>query len=339
MSFYNVIDNKVVDYCEIVCCLFEHCNFNCVFCPQNHSSIKGANKDDIMAKAPIIAKYINNNKRSRYFSIHIMGGELFQDKWIDDGFLNIYEDFINEIKAQVITDKQVIYNFVTNLAFTRRTEMMYFIERNHLKMSISYDPHGRFNQAQKKIFLENLQMFRHQIRMVSCVMTKNSMKSIIEGDEIFDNLYELYPVDFDHLLPSTGTKADRTLMPKESEVLEFYKVLVDRYPNCINILPFTNGKQQNKMTCTRGNSLTIMPDGSIPEGCSGSVLLQDYNTPDLGGTKIIENWVQKYNCFECKYFQRCPMSCFIKADFKHIEEDLDDCVFRQTFKYRDEKYS
>ena len=80
-----------------------------------------------------------------------------------------------------------------------------------------------------------------------------------------------------------------------------------------------------------------MPDGSIPRGCSGSVLLQEYNTPDLGGTKIMENWVNKYNCFECDYFQRCPMSCFIKSDFKHIEEDLPDCVFRMTFKYHDNK--
>ena len=339
MSFYDVIDKKVVDYCEIVCCLFEHCNFNCVFCPQNHDSVAFANEKDILAKAPVIANYINNNKRSRYFSIHIMGGELFQDRWIDEGFLEIYEKFINAIQENLITDKQVVYNFVTNLAFTRVTEMMYFITRNDLKMSISYDPHGRFNPEQKKIFLKNLEYFKHHIRMVSVVMTKRSMKSIIDGDKVFDQLYELYPVDFDHLLPSTGTKADRTLMPKESEVLEFYKVLVDRYPECINILPFTNGKPQNKMTCTRGNSLTVMPDGSIPKGCSGSVLLQDYNTPDLGGTQIIENWVDKYNCFECKYFQRCPMSCFIKADFKHIEEDLDDCVFRQTFKYRDEKHT
>jgi len=339
VSFYDVIDKKVVDYCEIVCCLFEHCNFNCVFCPQNHSSVDYANEADIMAKAPIIADYINNNNRSRYFSIHIMGGELFQDRWIDEGFLEIYEKFTADIQARLTTEKEVVYNFVTNLGFTRRKEVTQFLEKNNFKFSISYDPHGRFNPVQKKIFLENLTHFRHLIRMVSIVMTKKSMQSIMDGDEVFDNLYDLYPVDFDHLLPSTGTKADRTLMPKESEVLEFYKVLVDKYPECINIQPFTNGKPQNKMTCTRGNSLTIMPDGSIPKGCSGSVLLKEYNTPDLGGTQIIENWVDKYNCFQCDYFQRCPMSCFIKSDFKHLEDDLDDCVFRQTFKYRDEKYS
>ena len=91
MSFYDVIDKKVVDYCEIVCCLFEHCNFNCVFCPQNHNTVEYANEQDIMAKVPTIANYINNNKRSMYFSVHIMGGELFQDRWIDSGFLDVYE--------------------------------------------------------------------------------------------------------------------------------------------------------------------------------------------------------------------------------------------------------
>ena len=49
--------------------------------------------------------------------------------------------------------------------------------------------------------------------MVSVVMTQNSMKSIIKGDETFDLLYERY-VDFGLLL-STGTKADRTLMLKK----------------------------------------------------------------------------------------------------------------------------
>ena len=163
MSFYDVIDKKVVDYCEIVCCLFEHCNFNCVFCPQNHSSVEFANEKDIMAKVPTIANYINSNKRSSYFSIHIMGGELFQDRWIDEGFLDIYEKFIQAIQSELSTDKQVVYNFVTNLGFTRRTEVIYFLEKNNLKFSISYDPHGRFNPAQKKIFEENLKYFRHLI--------------------------------------------------------------------------------------------------------------------------------------------------------------------------------
>jgi len=338
MSFYDVIDGKVVDYAEVVCCLFEHCNLQCAFCPQDHNSIVGANETDILAKSKKIADWINKNTRSKDFSIHIMGGELFSDKWIDEGFLEIYEKFKDDIASRVIDkDKNIIYNFVSNLVFTKRTEVLYFLSKNDLKLSISYDPHGRFNPAQLEIFKENLEIFRDYIRMVSVVQTKQNIKKIIAGDKTFELLYSRYLVDFDHLLPSTGKKIDLFLMPKESEVLEFYKFLIDNFPKCHNIDHFTNGKSNNKMTCTRGNSFTIMPDGSVPFGCSGSVLLKQYNTPDLGGTKILENFVNKYDCFQCEFFQRCPMTCFIKSDFKHIEEDLDECVFKLAFRYHDKQ--
>lgn len=339
MSFYNVIDNKVVTYCEIVCCLFEHCNLNCVFCPQDHNSIVGANEQDILSKADIVSDYIIANQRSTEFAIHIMGGELFQDKWIDLGFINIYQKFIDRINQRLPKEKEVIFNFVSNLLFTKTQTVFDFLLQNNLKLSVSYDPHGRFNLTQLDHFKTNIELFKKHIRMISCVMTKQNIQTVIEGDEYFDYLYSMYPVDWDSLLPSTGTKRDQIMMPKESETFEFYKCLVDRYPKCINIQAFTNKQQQNKMTCTRGNSLTVMPDGSIPEGCSGSVLLKEANTKDLGGTQIIENFMSKYNCFECEYFQRCPFTCFIKQDFKHIELDMDDCVFRQTFKYHDKKYS
>lgn len=337
MSFYDVIDNKVVDYCEIVTCLFEHCNLNCIFCPQDHNSIVGSSRKEILAKAQTISHYINNNTRSVDFSVHIMGGELFSDYWLQKDYLLIYEKFIRLIRKNVKEDKNVIFNFVTNLVFERHHLVRDFLDRNGLKISISYDPHGRFNSYNNTLFKQNVERFKDRIRMVSCVQTLQNIKAIKHGDEYFDYLYSLFPVDWDHLLPSTGKKSDLAIMPRESEVLKFYKILIDKYPKCRNIEHFTNGKSENKMTCTRGNSLTIMPDGTIPKGCSGSVLLKEYNTEDLGGTKIMENWVDKYNCFECQYFKRCPMSCFIKSDFKHLEDDLPDCAFRMAFKYADEK--
>jgi hypothetical protein len=127
------------------------------------------------------------------------------------------------------------------------------------------------------------------------------------------------------------------MMPAESETFKFYKLCVDKYPKMLNIEPFLNGKTNNRMGCTKGNSLTIMPDGNIPRGCSGAVLLKDSNTKDLGGTKIIENFMKKYNCFECEFFQRCPFTCFIKQDFKFIEHDMNECVFKETFRYADSK--
>ena len=87
MDIYDIIDAKVVRYGEIVVCLFEHCNLRCAFCPQDHDSILGASYEEIMEKVDPIVEWINNNPRQQAYKIHIMGGELFQDRWIDAGFL------------------------------------------------------------------------------------------------------------------------------------------------------------------------------------------------------------------------------------------------------------
>lgn len=334
MNIYDLIDTKVVRYGEIVVCLFEHCNLKCAFCPQDHNSILGASYDEIMEKVSPIVNWINNNPRQQAYKIHLMGGELFQDRWIDQGFLKHYEDLISLIDIQTKSD--IHFNFITNLVFENRKPVMDFLDRNDLKVSISYDPAGRFSKSDLEIFTRNIIYFQDHIEMVSIVATKQNIDRIIAGDQLFEDLYTNYTCDFDHFLPSVATS--RILMPSEKELFEFYKVLVNKYPRCLNIDHFVNDKPANKMICTRGNSLTIMPDGAKPQGCSGSVFLKDAQTEELGGPQIVENFLGKYNCFECEYFQRCPLSCFIKEDYKHIEQDMDECVFKATFRYADSIY-
>jgi hypothetical protein len=331
IDIYDLIDAKVVGYGEIVVCLFEHCNLKCVFCPQDHSNVLGASREEIMAKVDPIVNWINSNTKRQAYKLHIMGGELFQDQWIDEGFLDIYEDFIKAIDDQ--TDAAVHFNFITNLVFTRYTEVMYFLAANNLRFSISYDAAGRFSKADLKLFERNLRYFQDHIAMVSLVATKQNIDRIVSGDYLFDILYNSYTCDFDHFLPSVATS--RLLMPSERDLFEFYKVLVEKYPKCLNVDHFVNNKPANKMICTRGNSFTIMPDGAKPQGCSGSVFLKEAQTEELGGPTIVENFLDKYNCFECEYFQRCPLSCFIKEDYKHIDQDMDECVFKATFRHAD----
>lgn len=331
MSIYDLIDAKVVKYGEIVVCLFEHCNLKCVFCPQDHNNTVGASRDEIMAKVEPIVDWINNNSRTQAYKIHLMGGELFQDRWIDAGLLDVYEEFIQAIDDQ--TTAEVHFNFITNLVFTRYTDIMYFLARNDLQFSISYDAAGRFSKSDLELFERNLRYFQDRITMVSLVATKQNINRIVDGDYLFEILYQNYTCDFDHFLPSVATS--RVLMPSERDLFEFYKVLVTKYPKCLNIDHFVNKKPANKMICTRGNSLTIMPDGAKPQGCSGAVFLKEAQTEELGGPVIVENFLDKYNCFECEYFQRCPLSCFIKEDYKHIDQDMDECVFKATFRYAD----
>jgi len=261
MDIYDLIDTKVVRYGEIVVCLFEHCNLRCSFCPQDHSSVIGASYEEITNKVKPIVEWINNNPRHQAYKIHLMGGELFQDRWIEEDFLSYYQDLISLIDAQTKAD--IHFNFITNLVFQNRKPVIDFLNRNNLKISISYDPSGRFNKNDLEIFTRNIIYFQDHIEMVSLVATKQNIDRIKAGDQLFEDLYSNYTCDFDHFLPSVSTS--RIMMPSEKELFEFYQVLVNKYPNCLNVDHFVNDKPVNKMICTRGNSLTIMPDGAKPQ--------------------------------------------------------------------------
>jgi len=335
MSIYDVIGQKVIDYAEIVVCLFEHCNLACVFCPQDHRSIVGASREEILAKVDSIAEWINNNKRSKHFKIHLMGGELFQDHWIERGFLDIYQEFIESIRNKVIGDKFVEANFITNLLFDDVETIQSFLEEHDYIISVSYDPTGRFNNDQLEQFKSNVVLLKDRIRMISCVATKQSIKRIIDGDTFFDYLYANFPCDFDSLIPAVSTS--EALMPSETEMLAFYKHLVDNYPDCINIAYFTEDTPTNKMSCTRGNSYTVLPTGPVPIGCSGSIFLTNPSSNDLFSGMIVEKFINRYNCFECEFYKKCPFTCFIKNDYSKIKRDLGECVFKETFKYVESK--
>lgn len=330
---YDLINHKVIKYAELVIILFEHCNLKCVMCPQSHDSLENISKEEIMSKVDPIVKWINGN-RSKFFKLHIMGGEVFEDYFVSRGYLDIYQEFIEAINDGIIDkEKHVVHNFVTNLVFNHQDEVMEFLTRNRLKVSTSYDSSGRFSKSDFKLFKSNVEYFKDRIEMVAGVMHAPAMRKIIQGDEYFEYLYDNFTVDFDSLWPTGDDKTNRFLMPKESEAFEFYKTLVDKYPKCLNVEHFVTDKPVMKMTCTRGNNFTILQDNTAPSGCAGTPYLKDGKTKDLTTDKIVVNFFEKYNCFQCEYFQKCPFTCFVKADYKYIEEDLDDCVFRKTFDY------
>lgn len=335
MSIYNVIDQKVIDYAEIVVCLFDHCNLSCVFCPQIHDDILGASRDEILAKTDHIIEFINNNTRSKYFKVHLMGGELFQDVWLQKGFLSHYKEFADRIRSNISPDKDLVINFVTNLVFDDYQSVYNFIEDNDYDMSISYDLKGRFNVEQRKIFEHNVEIFKDKITMISMQMTKQNVLAMLEGDGYFDYLYNNFVVDWDSFIPAV--EKSEWMMPKESQLLEFYKLLVSKYPKCLNVDHFVNQKEQNKMLCTRGNSTTILKDGTVPKGCSGALFIKEEKV-DSTSDILLTSFFEKYNCFECEYFRRCPLTCFVKANYSRTVDDLDECVFKETFKFADSLY-
>lgn len=341
MSLYKLIENKVSAFGEIVVLFFDHCNLNCSFCPQNHSSLEGTKEEEILSKVPIVVDWINKNQKTQYFKLHIMGGELFQDHWIEKNYLQIYQKFIDQVKDKVSKEKSLYFNFVTNLVFDQTEKVMNFLIKNDLKFSISYDAKGRFNNKQFEVFKRNVEIFKDKIEMCSLVMSKQNIEAITKGDEMFDYLYKNFTCDFDSFLPSV--KTTDSMMPKESEVLQFNKLLVDRYPNCLNVTPFTEDEKELKMSCTRGNSLTVLYNNEIPEGCSGALYLtqglgiENSKSKDPFSVGITTNFFEKYNCFECEFYKRCPFTCFIKEDYEKLIKDVDGCLIKETFRYAEKK--
>lgn len=334
MNDYGFIDNKVIDYAEVVVIFFENCNLNCVFCSQDHNSQEYLDEKSILEKTKKIIDWINSNNRSQYFKLHIMGGELFQDALIKKSFLEIYQKFIDEIKKSVDPQKNVVFNFITNLIFEETESVKKFLNHNDLKFSISYDSNGRFNKEQFEIFKKNVEFFKNEIQMVSLVLTKQNIKKLIEGDSYYDYLYDNFVCHWDSFLPSV--EISENIMPKESELLSFYKLLVDKYPNTLNADYFLN-KKTNRMSCTRGNSLTVLHNNTIPKGCSGSIFLKDGQTENLGSAEIVINFIKKYDCYSCEYYKNCSFTCFIQNDYKKFERDLNKCVFKEVYKYVESK--
>ena len=336
-SIYTLIDEKVINYAEIVVILFEHCNLKCAFCPQAHDSYDNTSREAILSKVDYIASWINKNDRTKYFKLHIMGGEVFEDQFILDGHLDYYKEFMNAVRDKVIDkEKDIVFNYVSNLVFTNTQPILNFLQQDNVILSTSYDSAGRFSPSELEIFKNNIETFKDHIAMVSCVMTAQSMKNI-QTDTYFKYLYDNFTVDWDSLWPAKDDKLNKAMMPKESETYEFYKFLVDNYPKCLNVEHFTSTEPVLKMTCTRGNNTTILHDNTVPQGCSGSAFVKDRKTTDDDVSDVMMNFFNTYDCFSCEYFHKCPFTCFIKQDYKHIEHDLGECVFKKTFQYVDQK--
>lgn len=338
-STYDLIRSKVIDHSEIVVNFFDYCNMSCVFCPQDHNNKDGIGKDEILSKIPFILNYIHNNEKTTTFLLHLMGGELFQDDLIESGILDYYSEFIKQLEENK-KDKILNYNFSTNLIFSKTKEVLEFCKKHDLKLSVSYDCDGRFNKSQLEKFKQNIDIFSQHIKLISSVLTKPNIKKIIEGDSYLDYLYSQFDCYWDHLLLSD--KKLEYLLPAESDLLKFYIHLIDHYPNSINIQQFLRKETKTtKMSCTRGNSFTILYDNSIPRGCSSSALmkgnLENSKTSDLGTTKIIDNFLLENECLSCEYYQRCNLSCFVHNDYKHLIKDVTSCVFKEVFKYADTK--
>lgn len=337
MSIQDIIQSKVPDYAEIEIFFFEHCNLRCVHCFQNHLSKDGMDRQRILGKLSLIEEFFRKSHKSEVI-LNIMGGELFQDEILSE-FLPVYSDFISGVEnLSTKYNKSCRFNFVTNLLVTNHNLFKRWLNKHRLKLSVSYDLSGRFNASQFNTFKRNIEEYREYVGLICLVSTKQNINLLLKGqDQYYDYLYDNFDCYWDQLTP--GPTVPTILVPSEREYLDFLKHLIDYYPRCTNLEAFVNKRQFNKMSCPSLNKLLIEANNKT----SSCRIHQHKESNDFispvsdTNDNIIEKWIKDKDCFSCEYFRRCPFSCFVRHDWKRLVRDFDGCIYKETFKYADNK--
>lgn len=328
----ELLANKAPDYAEVEVFMFEHCNLRCIHCFQDHTAHEGMSEASIMEKADIIERFFERTPKQTVI-LNIMGGELFQDDLLDT-YLPIYSKFIYRLqKAACLHSKQIRLNFVTNLLMTKHNVFINWLEEHGLKLSVSYDHSGRFNNDQYKLFKQNIDVYSKYVSLVCSVATAQNIKLVMQrSDPYFDYLYGKFDFYWDQLTP--GPTVPTSLVPSERQYLDFMLFLLEHYPNCTNLEAFTNGKTTNKMSCPSLNKLVVESNNNT-SSCriQKHTQSQDFiSIVDVTNVGIIQKWVDDKGCLECEYFNRCPFSCFVRNDWKRLIRDFDGCVYKEVFK-------
>lgn len=345
----DLIFEKRNKSCELVVILFEYCNFACTFCPQDHDSTVGMTYDDIVSKADPIVEYINNNVFATEFVVRLIGGEPFNDDIIvDTDLLQAYTELAHRIRTRSnLRGRPLEFIWISNFSMVEcRPQVMEFMEaQSDGAFVVSYDFKGRFNPKNREIFKENIEIYAKHIHNINTVMTRQNIESVLAGDEYYDYLYGRFDYSWDMYIK--GDNLNDYAVPKESQVLEFYKLLADKYPEVEFIRPFLKEPaqgSQNHALCSRGNGFAIDAEGHvIAEGCVGTHYLTKKNIPIVTMSNrnfldsTIEDFLEKYDCHACPFYQRCPMVCFSGVKAGNMINDMSECINKLTFEYVDAK--
>jgi len=329
---------------ELIVILFEFCNLTCQMCSQNHDDTTGI--DSIVDKFDAIKQSLDalklKGKESSY--INLMGGELLADAhpdWLFDDYIQLiykieeYSKFINF---------PVIIKISSNFVWTKTARVKRFLELSKIKLSASYDPAGRFNNTTFDIFKHNVVEFKDYISQIGTVMTNPTIKKFMEGNvPFFDYLYDNFVVIFDHFTPEgegfgndTRSKFTNILLPTDIELRDFYKFMIDTWPDCYPFKDIPSNLQQ-PMSCM--STVTIHPSSAI-KSCE----VYDVKEPAAEQKMIFfgklaeqkMQWLDDYDCLSCIHMQRCSFGCFLNHHTKNIRTQ-ETCWLQEVYDYADTK--
>lgn len=320
----NILDDKKGPLKEAHLILFERCNMRCSFCHQDHDSQVGMRGQDIIDKVDTFLKASNHNDS---YVVNITGGELFMDDIPDE----LFEYYYMAGKAILQSFKDVKLVFGTNLVYTKTSRVRKLMHRlmpfGRVYLATSYDPAGRFNAEQRKLFHENLMEFEEYVDTVNVVITRQNIEVFLKGQEgpEFDVMCAGFNVYFDHYIPSERFEEHQ---PTEHAISDLYLALNERYPNSYPIKAWKE-QQFNATTCR--STKIINKDGVVTTCWSeaGKDAILDEGKGLLAKQAAEDRFLEKYDCLACEYYTRCGLRCFLHHSF--VDDGKSECQIKIMF--------
>ncbi len=331
----KILSKKHSSTIEIEIHLFEDCNLSCSFCCQDHS-MKGVEGVTIDEKYLLVERFIAK-KRNAWdsFSVNLMGGELFQDQYGDSWF-NEYKRFVFKINS-LLENKKVVFSFTSNLIFEKTDRVLAFLDgfREHkinITLQTSFDFAGRsWDERQKAVFRDNLDIFSDYIASISVTLHKLSIQSMLKKrDHLFDYCYENFPVNFDWYVPDL--KNSNIFHPSDLDCKQALLYLAKYYPESHPIKGYLEN-ETNDIQCCSENRILIAADNSI-SNCQ----YLDYNPKSFLGLpnkdtvgEMAERFLSSQGCLSCENLDRCGLYCFVAADFASRQRNTVDCFLKEFY--------
>lgn len=343
-----VLSSKRDDTQEYTLHLFEKCNLSCSFCWQDHKAFEGV--DTVRDKIHPIKEFLSEEIKSKVI-FNVMGGEVFDDSIFDqklfDDYLFLCEETDKYGKSRNI---KVTMNFVSNLVTSQPERIIELLDTLTLKgidnkLVTSYDSRGRFNKSQFESFKNNVAFLKDRIASVSMLFTKPVIKQIMtRSDEYFQYLYDNeFEIYFDYYTPtvennkpvdiSGNVSLQTVIAPSDLDLLRVFDFLIDNYPK---VQPISGWINQRKNAASCRKSKLVLSDGT--KCLCGNLQLKDeksihfYNAKiqPADNSEIEDNFLNRWDCLSCEYFDRCQLGCFMQHDYS-ARGQMVECPYKMTF--------
>lgn len=331
--------------------LFSKCNLKCDHCfyTTNRNDVDVAK---IRQVPQLIAQAVSQQaiiQPTNRVDVVLCGGELLIDGF-DRSIFDLYRNLIDQTR-QLLQSFDVRFELISNGVFEKRDRVVELLEATNSKISISYDPVGRYStDRQHQTAIANIEYF-NDLGLLSSIETVASSKAIDYWFHHPNQLIDLnkYRVHVAWYIPNHHIQSKLQLKPTEDQIASWVNLIISlRLYNFTEITQIVESLvDDNPTTYCQGcfcRSIDLPSGLACTHNCS--LLMRstddiDQQTVNQSIRVVSSEQVAQYNrfkigsdkCKQCKYNRICPKKCWLADDGSLAELAIDRCFIYQTYQF------